>query len=573
MNKQLKVTAGQYSDKGRKSLNQDFHGLCLPKGAQREMKGIALALADGISSSDVSHIASETAVKSFLQDYYCTSDAWSVKQAGQRVLSACNSWLYSQSQQSQYRDDVNRGYVCTLSALVIKSTTAHIFHLGDSRIYRLNAQGLEQLTKDHRLWVSQDESYLSRALGIVPHCELDYLSLSVEVGDIFILATDGIYEHIDPSYFAKAIETYPNELNQAAKFIAEQALEQGSADNLSVQLIRLDELPISQLNEVQQQLENLPFAPMLEARARFDGYVILRELHASSRSHVYLAEDCETKERFIIKTPSMDLRADPNYLERFFTEEWIARRLSSAFLLKAGMQERKRSYLYTVFEYIEGQTLAQWIVDHPKPAIEEVRNIIEQVARGLHALHRMEMYHQDLKPDNIMIDTSGTVKIIDFGAVSVAGLLEQGCEAQANQLLGTMLYTAPELFLGDNASVRSELYALGCICYYMLSGRFPYGTQVSKARTLSAQRHLEYCSVLDKDSEIPRWMDDAIRKAVHPLPERRYQEISEFIHDLRHPSKQFLHKTRAPLLERNPVAFWQTISFCLTLAIVLILSR
>lgn len=573
MNKQLKVTAGQHSDKGRKPLNQDFHGLCLPQGAQREMKGIAVALADGISSSDVSHIASETAVKSFLQDYYCTSEAWSVKQAGQRVISACNSWLYSQSQQSQYRDDVNRGYVCTLSALVIKSTSAHIFHLGDSRIYRLNAQGIEQLTKDHRLWVSQDKSYLSRALGIALHCELDYLSLAVNVGDVFILVTDGIYEHITPSCFTKALEIYPNDLNQAAQFIAERALEQGSEDNLSVQLIRLDELPARQLNEVQQQLESLPFAPVLEARAKFDGYVILRELHASSRSHVYLAEDCGAKERLIIKTPSMDLRGDPNYLERFFTEEWIARRLNSAFLLKAGMQERKRSYLYTVFEYIEGQTLAQWIVDHPKAKIEEVRNIIEQVARGLQAMHRMEIFHQDLKPDNIMIDASATVKIIDFGAASVAGLLEQGCEGQGNPLLGTMLYTAPELFLGDNSSVRSELYALGCICYFMLSGRFPYGTQVSKARTLSAQRHLEYCSVLDKDSEIPLWMDDALRKAVHPLPERRYQEISEFIHDLRHPNKQFLHKTRAPLMERNPVVFWQAMSFGLAIAIVLILSR
>jgi serine/threonine protein phosphatase PrpC len=571
MSKPLRVSVGQYSDRGRKPLNQDFHGLVLPTGAQREIKGIAVAIADGISSSDVSHIASETAVKSFLQDYYCTSDAWSVKQAGQRVLSACNSWLYAQSQQSQYRDDVNRGYVCTFSALVIKSTTAHIFHLGDSRIYRLNGQGLEQLSKDHRLWVSQDKSYLSRALGIATQCEVDYLSLAVRVGDIFILATDGVYEHIPPSCFASALEAHPDDFNQAAQYIAEQALEHGSDDNLCVQLLRVDELPSKQFNEVQQQLDHLPFAPVLEPRTKFDGYVILRELHASSRSHVYLAEDCGSKERFIIKTPSMDLRGDPNYLERFFTEEWIARRLNSAFLLKAGMQERKRSYLYTVFEYIEGQTLAQWIVDHPRPAIEEVRNIIEQLARGLQALHRMEIFHQDLKPDNIMIDLSGTVKIIDFGAVSVAGLLQQSSGAQQNSLLGTMLYTAPELFLGDSSSVRSELYALGCICYFMLSGRFPYGTKVSNTRTLSAQRHLEYTSVLDKDSEIPLWVDDAIRRAVHPLPERRYGEISEFIHDLRQPNQQFLNKTRAPLLERNPVAFWQAMSFCLAVVIVLIL--
>ncbi|WP_340124631.1 protein phosphatase 2C domain-containing protein [Methylobacter svalbardensis] len=95
-------------------------------------KGIAIGLADGISSSDVSHIASQAAVTGFLEDYFCTSEAWSVKKSVQRVLIASNSWLYAQTRQSRYCYDMDRGYVCTLSAMVIKSTTAHIFHVGDS---------------------------------------------------------------------------------------------------------------------------------------------------------------------------------------------------------------------------------------------------------------------------------------------------------------------------------------------------------------------------------------------------------------------------------------------------------
>ena len=128
----LKLSAGQYSDKGRKAINQDFHGMCVPKEPQLGAKGIALALADGISSSDVSQVASQTAVTTFLEDYYCTSDAWSVKTSAERVLVAVNSWLHSQTQQSQGRYDKERGYVCTISALVVKSTTAHLFHVGDS---------------------------------------------------------------------------------------------------------------------------------------------------------------------------------------------------------------------------------------------------------------------------------------------------------------------------------------------------------------------------------------------------------------------------------------------------------
>src|SRR5690606_10917165 len=118
----------------------------------------AVALADGISSSDVSQIASEATVTGFFADYFCTSDAWSVKKSAQRVLVAINSWLHAQTCRSQYRYDKDRGYVCTFSAMVIKSTTAHIFHVGDARIYRVQDNNLEQLTNDHRVWISQEKS-------------------------------------------------------------------------------------------------------------------------------------------------------------------------------------------------------------------------------------------------------------------------------------------------------------------------------------------------------------------------------------------------------------------------------
>src|SRR3546814_542532 len=161
---QLRVAAGQYSDRGRKPSNQDFHGLCIPEGALLAAKGIAAALADGISSSEVSRIASETAVAGFLEDYYCTPESWSVNKSAQRVLSAANAWLHAQTRQGPHRHDRDRGYVCAMSVLVLKSTTAHILHIGDARIYRLRGAVLEQLTDDHRIWVSRDKRYLGRAL-------------------------------------------------------------------------------------------------------------------------------------------------------------------------------------------------------------------------------------------------------------------------------------------------------------------------------------------------------------------------------------------------------------------------
>ncbi len=573
MANQLKVATGQYSSKGRKKINQDFHGISIPKEPLLTSKGIAIALADGISSSKVSQIASEASIRGFLDDYFCTSEAWSVKKSAQKVLTATNSWLYSQSRKGDFPYDLNKGYVCTLSAIVIKSTTAHLFHLGDSRIYHLRDNTLEQLTEDHRQWISKDKSYLSRAMGMKPQFELDYETIQVEKNDFFILTTDGVYEFVSPQFMLDCINDHYDELDTAAKIIIEEAFEQGSDDNLTIQIVHIADLPTQNATELYQQLTEQPFPPILDAREAFDGYTIIRSLHASSRSHVYLALDKETETQVVIKTPSVSLQGDPAYLERFLMEEWIARRVNSPYVLKPCLQSRKRHYLYIVMEFIDGQTLTQWMRDNPKPNMATVRRIIEQIAKGLLAFHRLEMIHQDLRPENIMIDSTGTVKIIDFGATKVAGLNEISSPIEHADILGTAQYAAPEYFLGETGSPRSDLFSLAVITYQMLTGKLPYGINVSKARTRSAQNKLNYISALHDDRETPAWVDYTLKKALHPNPYKRYSELSEFMFDLSHPNKEFLNKTAPPLIERNPVLFWKSVSFILAVIIVILLAR
>ncbi|MEQ5834934.1 bifunctional protein-serine/threonine kinase/phosphatase [Marinobacter sp. NFXS9] len=573
MTNRLTVVLGQASDRGQKPSNQDFHGCRTPTGPLLALKGIALAMADGISSSDVSHIASETAVRAFLDDYYCTSDAWSVRHAVERVLTATNGWLHSQTQRSDARFDKNRGYVCTLSALVLKADRAHLIHAGDTRIYRLNDAGLEQLTHDHRLWVSPKENYLSRALGIEETVELDYRSVAIRPGDVFILATDGVYEHADTAFILQCCREHAGDLDKAAQRIIEHALDNGSSDNLTLQIVRVESVPRDTTPDFHATIADLPLPPVLDDQATFDGYTLLRELHATSRSHVYLAEDQESGDKVVLKLPSIEWQQDESYLERLLMEEWIARRVHSAHVMKAGPQIRPRQYLYTVTEYIEGQTLKQWLNDHPQPDLETVRDLVEQISKGLYALHRMEILHQDLKPDNVMIDTHGTVRLIDLGAARVAGIEEARTDDDPLALPGTALYMAPEYFMGEVGTARSDLYSLAVLTYHLLSGRFPYGPQVAKAKTAAAQRNLKYQSVLDDERAIPAWVDETLKKALHPNPDKRYQELSEFTYDLRHPNKAYLNKTRPPLLERNPVAVWQGISGILAAAVVYLLVR
>ncbi|NIC06145.1 bifunctional protein-serine/threonine kinase/phosphatase [Billgrantia bachuensis] len=570
----LRVSLGQCSKAGRKPVNQDFHGAYVPREPQLSSKGVVVALADGISSSDVSQVASESAVRSFIEDYYCTAESWTVKTAAQRVLMATNSWLHAQTRRSEYRWDRDRGYVCTFTALVLKSRTAHIFHVGDARLYRLvegRAGGaLEPLTREHRVWATPDRSYLSRAMGVSEQLEIDYLALPVEAGERFLLMTDGVYEHLSEARMHEILAEHEADLDAAALALVQAAFAAGSDDNLTVQVVRVEEVPLGQAEELYSGEARLPFPPQLEPRMVFDGYRILRQLHASDRSHAYLAVDQATADKVVIKTLATELRESPKHVERFLMEEWIARRIDNPHVVKAHRSGRRRRYLYSVTEFIEGRTLAQWLRDEPRLELETVRSLVEQIARGLRAFHRLEMVHQDLRPHNVMVDAAGHATLIDFGSVRVAGVVE-GNPGQGEELLGTASYTAPECFLGEPATPRSDMYSLAVIAYHALTGTLPYGTEVAKARSRAGQHRLAYRSALSANRELPAWVDEVLRKALHPQPERRFEALSELVHELRQPSPVFVKKSRPPLIERDPVLFWKGVAALLSLLVLVLL--
>ncbi|MGB3336206.1 MAG: bifunctional protein-serine/threonine kinase/phosphatase [Devosia sp.] len=570
MSASLAISLGQHSDKGRKPVNQDFYGALIPAQPALDLKGIAIALADGISSSDVSSIAAQTAIKSFLTDYYGTSDSWPVKTAAHRVISATNAWLHAQTRARQ-SDDVDSGYVCTLSVLVLKSRAAHIFHIGDSRIYRLAGRSLEQLTTDHRVPATADRFYLGRALGIGGNVEVDYRTVPVGVGDIFVLTTDGVHEHIDGAIIADAIANHADDLDAAARHIVAHALDNGSLDNLTIQIARIDALPGGEAADFLGQSADLPLPPPVEPGSDFDGYRILRPLHANARSQVFLAQDHANGRLCVIKVPGLDMRDDPAFVRRFMMEEWIAQRLNTPHALRVHQQDRKRHYLYLATEYVDGQTLTQWMIDHPRPDLNVVRDLIEQIARGLNAFHRQEMVHQDLRPDNIMIDSTGTVKIIDFGSTKVAGVIE-ALPVEDEAVLGTVQYAAPEYRIGDTGTDRSDQFSLGVIAYQMLTGQLPYGPHAAMIRSRADLARLRYQPASTPEFGIPEWVDHALEKAVHPDPLQRYEALSEFTYDLRHPNPAFAAMPARPLLVRNPVLFWQVLSLALGCASVVLLS-
>ncbi|MBL1293387.1 MAG: bifunctional protein-serine/threonine kinase/phosphatase [Thiotrichales bacterium] len=549
----LSITIGQHTEQGVKEENQDFHGAVTPKEPQLSNKGIAVAIADGVSSCINGREAAESCVRSFLADYYSTPDSWTTKESAHKILTAINSWLYQRGQQS---DDSNRGLITTFSTLILKSTTAHIFHVGDSRIYRLQNQSLEQLTNDHRR-TTLNNQYLSRAIGIDVHLDVDYLTTAIEANDIFILTTDGVHDFVDNHDIVDSIKCNQS-LDVACQEITRIALSKGSHDNITCQILRVNTIPLQSANEAIENLTKLPFPPELETGMIIDGYRIEHEIHSSNRTQVYRATDIDSKETVVIKTPSANYEDDPIYIEGFIREEWIGQRIRSSRVVKIAQQTRPRQFLYSVMEYIDGQTLRQWMDQHSQPDIKEARFIIEQIASGLRSFHRLQMLHQDIKPENIMIDGNGKVSIIDFGSTKIAGIAEISSPIERVNLLGTKNYTAPEYLIGQAGSNRSDIFSLGTIAYELLTGKLPYGNTLNKLNdTTQSLPKLRYEPSSQHNPMIPQWMDHCLKKAVEANPEQRYELLSEFIYDLSHPNKNLKSNSNAPLLENNPLLFWQ----------------
>ncbi|WP_428606899.1 protein kinase domain-containing protein [Sedimenticola sp.] len=557
MKNTLEIDYACCTETGAKQQNADAADARIPPDDLLLSKGVAAVIADGMSSSEGGHEASQICVTGFLNDYFSTPESWSVKTSASKILSALNTWLCGQGQ-SRY--DSPKGMVTTLSVAVIKSTTAHLFHVGDSRIYLYREQRLEQLTKDHRVWVSKEQDLLSRAMGIDSHLEIDYRSIALNPGDLLIFSTDGVHDFLTDRELQRLIKTHQGNLPQAARAITQTALEQGSNDNVTCQLLRVISLPDEQIDDIYQRVAELPFPPNLLPGMNIDGYEIVREIHASKRSEVYLAINSETEEQVALKTPSANFNDDAEFLNSFLNEEWIGRRINNPHVLRVYKPARRR-FLYHVTEYLDGQTLRQRIDDLGQMNIEQMRDYLTQIISGLRAFHRMEMVHQDLKPDNILINKNGVLKIIDFGSTRIAGVQELRQDSPATPL-GTINYSAPEYLDGSPGTQRSDIFSLGVIAYEMLTGALPYGDH---EKPLPAHK-LRYHSAREYNPAIPAWIDGALKKATHPLPEKRYEALSEFLQDMTRPNQQLVDDRPKPLLERHPSMFWKILAGLLLIA-------
>ncbi|ELR67433.1 Serine/threonine protein kinase [Photobacterium marinum] len=563
----LQVSLGGYSTAGSRKANQDaFAAHCPHRDNVKKYKGIVACIADGVSCSENGQQASHTSVTQFIDDYYSTPDSWGAKHSAARVLKALNSWLYFHGCQSDLR---HNGLVTTFSSIIFKSNTAHLLHIGDSRIYRYRQHRLVQLTSDHSRKQGGKSHFLTRALGMDNRLDVDYRRELLEQDDIFVLSTDGLHDWLTEPELAGLLSVHGQSLKARARTIVERAIENGSTDNVTCLLLSVDALPEENLQEAERRLTQRVIPPVMKEGNRIDQYEITRVIHSGSRSHVYLAASQFDGKSYVLKVPSQNFSDDMLYLQGFIREGWLGNQIDHPSVMKIHRYSMQSSFLYHVCDYVEGTTLRQWMLDNPEPTLEKVRVIASELVKSLRYLQRMGIVHRDLKPENIILTDKGWAVFIDFGTAQVEGLEDIAGGIKESIPVGDIDYMAPEYLAGKKATPFSDLFSVGIIIYEMLTGQKPYERLRSTVYDVTQRQDFSYVSTLTYRNDIPAWMDLVLKKVCHPLPQCRYQVMSEFLQDLSTPNPAIVKELKgAPLLEKNPLLAWKVFTWVLLIIVI-----
>jgi len=555
----LVISAGGYSTAGAKLENQDAFALKINRGLDLELKGHVAVIADGVSSANFAAKASQMSVCHFIEEYLATPDSWSVKKAAAQVISSLNNWLYSRLLISD-EDGEAQQWFSTFSAVILKGNRAQLFHVGDCQIAKINHDGYQILTTEH----STPAGLLNRAIGAGTHVEVDTSSTVLEVHDVLMLSCDGVHQFVKPQQVRQLL-TEHRDLEQASMAVTALAAQQGSLDNLTCLLIRIEQLPAQAFEQVLFARKQQVIPPPMPVGAKLDHFEVIDVLEQSTRSHVYLAKDQLENKLVIIKAPSVNFSEDEQYLTDFVKEGWIGQKLNHPSVMKI-YEPPNSQFIYHACEYIEGQTLAVWSRDNPKPSLVKVRDLVTQLVASLRVLQRFDVVHCDIKADNFMIDGDGRIKLIDFGSCEV-GALEQRTSS-VDLPKGTLNFTAPELFLGQRHNHQSDLFSLAVLVYQLLTGQLPY-KELSQPQQAPSQYNLwRYVPITTHRNDLPDWLDVVLSKALAPNPKNRYLNYSEFVADLDSPIGSQTKVQKLPLIERDPVRFWQGISAVLLLLLI-----
>jgi len=539
----IKASVGFASETGPRERNEDFAGAVFGMELPKPRRDIIAAIADGIGGAKGGRVAAETAVRGFLDGFCDLPETMEVGRAGATVLNALNSWIFSQGR----RDNKLSGMGCTFTAVVLRGRIAHLLHVGDTRAYRLRGDRLTCLTTDH---VREDaggrSNILTRALGVETEVRLDYAAHPVALHDRFLLCTDGVHGVLSVETMADILRAR-SASEDSARALVTSALESGGTDNCTALVLDIVALPSADSATVGADILQLPLIPVPIDGQTVDGFVLKVLISDGRYTRLFGAMDEVEGGEVALKFPKPQVAAAATYHAAFVREAWVGARVNSPWIGR----------LY------QGELLSTRLARRPLVGLEEGRNIAIKLARGVAALHRAGIIHRDIKPDNVILESEGSLKLIDLGVVRVPGLEDFPPE----DIPGTMAYMAPEMFAGEPGNEATDIYALGVTMFRAFTGEFPYGN----LDAVSRPRRSRPVPLAELRPDLPAWLQAALGRAVANDPAERFRDVMEFAIEMEAGPSRAPTAVRRPqtLYERSPLRFWQGVAALLALALLL----
>ena len=544
----LEARSGYTSATGARDSNEDYCGIVMPESRTLATKGIVAALADGVGGSGGGREAAEFSVRGLLADYYATPDTWAIPHALDKVLQPINRWLLAQSFARKDMQHDNRHLISTLSTLVLHGDRYVIGHVGDSRIYLLRDRQLRALTVDH-VWDQPGMQHvLKRAMGLDQHLVVDYSDDALRPGDVFLLASDGVWEVLGDKAIHDLLTTYQDPQN-AADALVRQALAGKGGDNATAMVVKVTQIGETNRHHAVLEAKHLALPERLKPGQILDEFEVIKLLHESKGTLLYQVRHVKTHQALVLKTLPSTLRDDIPSREGLLVEEWLAKTLTSHYFPQVlPLSPEERHCLYYVMTFHEGATLQQHLQHDRHFSIAETIQIGIRLGKALGILHRMNILHRDIKPDNIHLDSEGKLRLLDLGvALNPATMRSQGTP-------GTPSFIAPELFANAQPSCQSDLYAAGVTVYYLPTRKYPYG----EIEPFQHPRFTEPTPPTRYRPDIPQWLENVLMKAVDKNPAKRFETAEEWVITLGKGEHALsASHRRAPLLERDPLRLWQ----------------
>ncbi len=560
----VRASVGFASETGPRKRNEDFAGAVFGAELPEPRREVVAAIADGIGSAKGGRVAAETAVRGFLDGFCDLPETMEVRRAAAKVLDALNGWIHSQGG----HDPELAGMGCTFTALVLRGRVAHVLHVGDTRAYRLRGDRLSCLTTDHvRKGGTGRSGILSRALGVETEVRLDYGTQPVAVHDRFLLCSDGVHGFLTDESIADILRERSAPGDTARALVA-AALQSDSTDNCTALVLDVVGLPAAESADIGAAIMQLPLIPVPLGGETIDGFVLKAPLSDGRYTRLFVAVDEVEGGEVALKFPKPQVAAVATYRAAFVREAWVGARVNSPWVGRIiELPPGRQTCLYTVMPLYQGELLETRLARRPSLGLEEGRNIAIKLARAAAALHRAGIIHRDIKPDNVILESDASLKLIDLGVVRIPGLEDFPPE----DIPGTPGYMAPEMFAGEPGNEATDIYALGVTMFRAFTGEFPYGNP--DATSPPRRDRPKELSALRPD--LSAWLQAALGRAIAIDPSERFRDMSEFAVEMEAGPARAPAAVRRPrtLYERAPLQFWQGVAALLGLALLLALLR